>query len=190
MPRKSFGLTFIHNGKKLCGTDYSPHDPPLDFAKYRWCTIDGCGIVCASSSYLLHTIVLFLVSKVVLRDELFSTSLRVLPNGLRGIYFALYALALVSHWKAMLTNPGAVPINAGAVIEVAARRRHGDVEDDIPQKPKRLCSKCGDTFKPPRAQHDSVTGRCVGKKPLNLHLTLLPPQPDSHPPPPPSFSSS
>jgi DHHC palmitoyltransferase len=33
----------------------------------------------------------------------------------------------------------------------------------IPRRGIRRCHKCSDNFKPPRAHHDSVTGRCIHK---------------------------
>lgn len=50
----------------------------------------------------------------------------------------------------MTTNPGLVPPDAGPLPSDT---------DGV----DRRCFKCGDAYKPPRAHHDSVTGRCIVK---------------------------
>ena len=60
---------------------------------------------------------------------------------------ALAALALVSHLRAMLSNPGAVPAHA---------------KPADPAYWSRECYRCNN-FKPPRAHHCSVCNRCIIK---------------------------
>ena len=54
--------------------------------------------------------------------------------------------------------------------KLAAAKQDGSNTDKKKKKKKkkkeraiRRCAKCNDNFKPPRAHHDSVTGRCVVK---------------------------
>ena len=54
------------------------------------------------------------------------------------------------------TNGSVLSSNAS----LAAIQQH---EQKIASKAVRRCRKCNDNFKPPRAHHDSVTGRCIVK---------------------------
>eukprot|EP00559_Dactyliosolen_fragilissimus_P004280 CAMPEP_0184866574 /NCGR_PEP_ID=MMETSP0580-20130426/22798_1 /TAXON_ID=1118495 /ORGANISM="Dactyliosolen fragilissimus" /LENGTH=312 /DNA_ID=CAMNT_0027366313 /DNA_START=203 /DNA_END=1141 /DNA_ORIENTATION=+ len=79
---------------------------------------------------------------------------------------------------AWLNDPGAVPLGARPLTtntspeeEEKKSSLHGDEEDQqnltrimMPHsRGLRRCPKCSDNFKPPRAHHDSVTGRCIVK---------------------------
>lgn len=61
------------------------------------------------------------------------------------------AFAIISHFRCMTTNPGAVPLDAVPV----------DYSVDDPIKLKK-CMRC-DTFKPKRSHHCSMCGRCIVK---------------------------
>lgn len=80
-------------------------------------------------------------------------------------------MALASLFMAWSTNPGAVPIGARPLPELRTNNDGEDEENDLaPLKAKKLrgrgirrCNKCNGNYKPPRAHHDSVTGRCIVK---------------------------
>uniref|UniRef100_A0A8C5LLQ1 Palmitoyltransferase n=1 Tax=Jaculus jaculus TaxID=51337 RepID=A0A8C5LLQ1_JACJA len=95
-----------------------------------WFIRDGCGIDCA---------LLVLYADIV-----------------NGIVFNLLAfLALASHCRAMLTDPGAVPKgNATKEFIESFQLKPGQVEYKSPK----CCS-----IKPDRAHHCSVCKRCIGK---------------------------
>lgn len=74
------------------------------------------------------------------------------------------AMAIISHLKAMCTDPGAVPPDAEPVPD-SLNANGGRVEEgiDVPRKkPKRLCRRCN-SFKPDRAHHCSICKRCIIK---------------------------
>eukprot|EP00529_Nitzschia_sp_RCC80_P024135 CAMPEP_0113463834 /NCGR_PEP_ID=MMETSP0014_2-20120614/12875_1 /TAXON_ID=2857 /ORGANISM="Nitzschia sp." /LENGTH=449 /DNA_ID=CAMNT_0000355867 /DNA_START=535 /DNA_END=1882 /DNA_ORIENTATION=+ /assembly_acc=CAM_ASM_000159 len=97
-------------------------------------------------------------------------------------------MAVWSLGKAYLTDPGAVPLGARPLVTVKRAQsqsstisndgdnngNNGDVSNPTRQQPRqqqqqqrqraiRRCHKCNDNYKPNRAHHDSVTGRCVVK---------------------------
>jgi len=86
-------------------------------------------------------------------------------------------MALASLFMAWTTNPGAVPIGARPLPESRSTNDGEDEENDLaPLKTIaesafskvrgrgiRRCNKCNGNYKPPRAHHDSVTGRCIVK---------------------------
>jgi hypothetical protein len=111
-----------------------------------WLNFDPCGLFCAA---LVHAIVLFCA---------YSTTTQVIipwfaPTSAAAAWFhallfnTLAALGLLSHVRAMLSNPGAVPANA---------------RPTAPEGWGKECGKCR-AFKPPRAHHCSICGRCVIK---------------------------
>jgi len=126
--------------------------------KHRiWLCTDECGLTCATITWTLHVFAWGTITKLVLRPWLGLTTLSGLAHF--GMYTLLTALSLASHLRAMLTNPGAVPPNAEPPpLEQA---RDGQHEEQQGRK-KRWCVRCK-AFKPSRAHHDSVTGRCVVK---------------------------
>ena len=68
-----------------------------------WLCTDGCGLTCATVTWTLHVFAWSTVTKLVIRPWFGSYSLH------EGIYTLLTALSLLSHGRAMLTDPGAVP---------------------------------------------------------------------------------
>jgi hypothetical protein len=81
---------------------------------------------------------------------------------LRCLYVLFYlpcsTLALISMFQANITDPGAVPLGARPFVRV---RRSGEV---LPtERAIRRCHKCQNNYKPDRAHHDSMTGRCIVK---------------------------
>jgi hypothetical protein len=124
--------------RKGCGT--------LDQHK-RWFNFDPCGLVCAS---LVYYIVLFSTYTVLTKIiwPWFGGPFDYLASFLHSALFTTFAtLALVSHMRTMLSNPGAVPFNA---------------RPTSPEGWAHECRKCRN-FKPERAHHCSICGRCVVK---------------------------
>eukprot|EP00937_MAST-01D_sp_MAST-1D-sp2_P001601 g1601.t1 len=127
-----------------------------------WCNLDCCGLFCALFTWFL-----------VLYGEYATVSAVIIPwlgFSFWGVvhllcYTTIAFLALASHGRAMLTNPGAVPLDA---VPVPPDDADGD-SSGTPSKPHkasgikyRTCKRCT-SFKPPRAHHCSICGRCVVK---------------------------
>ncbi|XP_069873691.1 palmitoyltransferase ZDHHC3 isoform X4 [Dipodomys merriami] len=116
-----------------------------------WFIRDGCGIACAVVTWFLVLYAEFVVLFVML-----------VPSGdyaysvVNGIVFNLLAfLALASHCRAMLTDPGAVP-KGNATKEFI---------ESLQLKPGQVVYKCPKccSIKPDRAHHCSVCKRCIRK---------------------------
>jgi palmitoyltransferase len=80
-------------------------------------------------------------------------------------------LAVYAHFKAMTTDPGAVPPDAVPLeepkpdVEGATNGESGETDPMIApsaRKGKRICRRCN-AFKPKRAHHCSVCRRCIIK---------------------------
>ncbi|XP_042521994.1 palmitoyltransferase ZDHHC3 isoform X2 [Dipodomys spectabilis] len=116
-----------------------------------WFIRDGCGIACAAVTWFLVLYAEFVVLFVML-----------VPSGdyaysvVNGVVFNLLAfLALASHCRAMLTDPGAVP-KGNATKEFI---------ESLQLKPGQVVYKCPKccSIKPDRAHHCSVCKRCIRK---------------------------
>lgn len=116
-----------------------------------WFIRDGCGIACAVVTWFLVLYAEFVVLFVMLipsRDYVYSV--------INGVLFNLLAfLALASHCRAMLTDPGAVP-KGNATKEFI---------ESLQLKPGQVVYKCPKccSIKPDRAHHCSVCKRCIRK---------------------------
>lgn len=122
--------------RRGCGT--------LDVNKY-WLNLDPCGLVCSS---LVYFIVFFCDYNVVTKVIIPWFGPYTVSAWFHGIFFNILAsLALLSHARAMLSNPGAVPTNS---------------RPTSPDGWSRECHRCKN-FKPDRAHHCSICGRCVIK---------------------------
>ncbi|XP_005383534.1 PREDICTED: palmitoyltransferase ZDHHC3 isoform X2 [Chinchilla lanigera] len=116
-----------------------------------WFIRDGCGIACAIVTWFLVLYAEFVVLFVMLipsRDYVYSI--------INGLVFNLLAfLALASHCRAMLTDPGAVP-KGNATKEFI---------ESLQLKPGQVVYKCPKccSIKPDRAHHCSVCKRCIRK---------------------------
>ncbi|XP_076985695.1 palmitoyltransferase ZDHHC3 isoform X2 [Tamandua tetradactyla] len=125
-----------------------PHPGPVGT---MWFIRDGCGIACAIVTWILVLYAEFVVLFVMLipsRDYVYSV--------INGIVFNLLAfLALASHCRAMLTDPGAVP-KGNATKEFI---------ESLQLKPGQVVYKCPKccSIKPDRAHHCSVCKRCIRK---------------------------
>ena len=116
-----------------------------------WFIRDGCGIVFAVVTWFLVLYAEFVVLFVMLipsGDYMYSA--------INGIVFSLLAfLALASHCRAMLTDPGAVPKgNATKEFIEILQLTSGQVLYNCPK----CCS-----IKPDRAHHCRVCKRCIRK---------------------------
>ncbi|CAG9324957.1 unnamed protein product [Blepharisma stoltei] len=116
-----------------------------------WFIKDGAGIACVVLTYLIMTGVSSLVIKVAilqLDEEEYING----PICICFYYFFLF-LAGFSHLKAMLTDPGSVPLNSAELPKV------NEYKDG---KPKFYCLRCR-CNKPSRCHHCSTCGRCIMK---------------------------
>ncbi|XP_077160504.1 palmitoyltransferase ZDHHC3 isoform X1 [Paroedura picta] len=116
-----------------------------------WFIRDGCGIACAVITWFLVFYADFVVLFVMLipsRDYIYSAI-----NGV--VFHTLAFLALASHLRAMLTDPGAVP-KGNATKEFI---------ESLQLKPGQVVYKCPKccSIKPDRAHHCSVCKRCIRK---------------------------
>jgi len=161
----------------------------------NWLNMDCCGLFCALVTYLLHFYGIYTVCWILLPPWMsYSTSTNATTEGnhnqnhhhhnvlsmwghMHRTTFALIGfLACWSHFKAMTTDPGAVPPDATPLPELEEinqddgknneSNNHSDSQPQIlvqpNQKGKRLCRRCK-SFKPQRAHHCSVCRRCIIK---------------------------
>lgn len=115
-----------------------------------WCNTDICGSICALFTWLLIMHPSFVL--------LFVVFIPVESNWFRGIngpiFYTLVGMAILSHLKAMFTDPGSVP-KGNATEEAINQLLPSD-------SPIIKCVKCN-SIKPSRAHHCSVCKRCVRK---------------------------
>uniref|UniRef100_A0A8B9JKI2 Palmitoyltransferase n=1 Tax=Astyanax mexicanus TaxID=7994 RepID=A0A8B9JKI2_ASTMX len=129
----------------------APPPPLMPSAGQMWFIRDGCGIVCGVITWLLVFYAEFVVLFVMLlpvRSVMYS-----LVNG--ALFNTLAFLALASHFRAMCTDPGAVP-KGNATKEFI---------ESLQLKPGQVVYKCPKccSIKPERAHHCSVCKRCIRK---------------------------
>ncbi|XP_062394341.1 palmitoyltransferase ZDHHC3-A isoform X1 [Sardina pilchardus] len=116
-----------------------------------WFVRDACGIVCAVITWFLVFYAEFVVLFVML-----IPSKNLTYSIINGVVFnALAFLALASHFRAMCTDPGAVP-KGNATKEFI---------ESLQLKPGQVVYKCPKccSIKPDRAHHCSVCKRCIRK---------------------------
>ncbi|KAJ8603598.1 hypothetical protein CTAYLR_004852 [Chrysophaeum taylorii] len=132
----------------LCGTS---HD-----ARWWLCT-DCCGLSCA----LFAQGVIFFAQYVISSELAGRNSV---ASAVQATVFNAFAgLALASHLRAMLSDPGAVPKGAEPLARDSERAKlAASAAAGYRTRAKGWCHRCG-SYKPPRAHHDSVTGRCIIK---------------------------
>ncbi|XP_053570441.1 palmitoyltransferase ZDHHC3 isoform X2 [Bombina bombina] len=125
--------------------------PPIDSMGKVWFIKDGCGIACAVVTWMLVFYAEFVVIFVMLLP-----SKNLIYSAINGIVFNILAfLALASHFRAMITDPGAVP-KGNATKEFI---------ESLQLKPGQVVYKCPKccSIKPDRAHHCSVCKRCIRK---------------------------
>ncbi|XP_064139297.1 palmitoyltransferase ZDHHC3-like [Loxodonta africana] len=117
----------------------TPRPPPARRRRV-WFVCDALGIVCAASTWGL-----VVGAASALLSELLIPSRDLVYAAANGALFHLLAfLGLASHARAMLTDPGSVPLG------------------EAPRPDARRCRPCGGS-RPARAHHCSVCGRCIRK---------------------------
>jgi hypothetical protein len=142
-----------------------------------WLNLDCCGLFCAAITYGLHLYGVYATCLVLIPPWMSTVSedgvRTISPMGhLHRTLFTLIALlAVFAHFKAMTTDPGAVPPDAQPVPEKLEVMEAGNGCDDEfglsdqnppKRKGKRLCRRCN-AFKPKRAHHCSICRRCIIK---------------------------
>mmetsp|Transcript_25642 Transcript_25642/g.37889 ORF Transcript_25642/g.37889 Transcript_25642/m.37889 type:complete len:411 (+) Transcript_25642:211-1443(+) len=127
-----------NKARSLCGLIGTSHD-----SKY-WLALDFSGWTGVSISYAVHFFYVYGVYYHLLEENAANRILFV------GAHLPVTILSLISLWKCTMTDPGAVPRGARPLscsIKTQQQR----------------CPQCDNQYKPPRAHHDSTTGRCIVK---------------------------
>lgn len=119
----------------------------------RWFVRDVCGVICAVMTYGLVVFALFVVFAIMIYPIFSDHPAYCSINGF--IFLSFASLAVISHVKAMLTDPGSVPIGNATRENIM---RMGFKEGQIVYKCPKCCS-----IKPARAHHCSVCRRCIRK---------------------------
>lgn len=153
--------------RRKCGTSAFDHN---------WLNLDCCGLFCVALTYLLHWYGCYAVCQILVPNWLYyvdgSSKVRYMTLGGKMVclmFYSVTALAVISHFNAMTTDPGAVPPDA-----IPPEIKSVDNDDDNnnteanslldrrTNQHKRICRRCS-SYKPPRAHHCSICGRCVIK---------------------------
>jgi hypothetical protein len=126
----------------------------------RWRSLDPCGLAGIACTLGVHLFAYGTIACFLIGGSLFATAIFLL------VYTPVTLLALASLYMAWVTDPGVVPMGARPLVTVK-RAASAEMEATNGRKNRnralRRCHKCNDNFKPPRAHHDSVTGRCIVK---------------------------
>lgn len=145
-------------GRKDCRLCFSSRLLGTSFEATHWRSLDVCGSLGISCSLGVHLFAFGTIALHLIGGSFFSTALFLL------LYTPVAGLALTSLYMAWATDPGAVPMGARPLVTVK-RAPSGEVRqsNSSRQRALRRCHKCNDNYKPNRAHHDSVTGRCIVK---------------------------
>jgi len=117
-----------------------------------WCNYgDPCGLICAGMTwFLLIWPAYVLWTRVLLPwESLWADGLW--APGCMIVYVLLAGLAIVSHCKAMMTDPGSIPYGC---LPLTPPPESGLYPS---------CAHCAYGYKPPRAHHCSICKRCISK---------------------------
>lgn len=132
-------------------TEMDSHNVHHCFGCKIWLVKDVCGIICASFTYWLMAFAQYVVLTCILLPEE-----DILYKSINLVVFELFSfLAIVSHFRTMCTDPGAVP--KGTATKEAIEQL-GLPEGQVLYKCQKCCS-----IKPERAHHCSVCQRCIRK---------------------------
>ena len=182
-----------HVKRNFCGT--GPFDK-------HWFNVDCCGIFCALLTYGLHAYGVYCVCFVLIppwmsyeydegdhdssMEQTTARKIRFLSitgRFMTTLFTSAAFMAIAAHFKAMTTDPGAVPPDARPLPDPSEQDeddepsltassetdpKTGEPADlqlglsATPSKTRRLCRRCK-AFKPQRAHHCSVCGRCIIK---------------------------
>ncbi|XP_049478653.1 palmitoyltransferase ZDHHC7 isoform X1 [Panthera uncia] len=160
MPSSGHRLRDVEHHPLLAENDNydssSSSSSEADVADRVWFIRDGCGMICAVMTWLLVVYADFVVTFVMLlpsKDFWYSV-----VNGV--LFNCLAVLALSSHLRTMLTDPGAVP-------KGNATKEHVESLQLKPGEVIYKCPKCC-CIKPERAHHCrfllfSICKRCIRK---------------------------
>lgn len=107
-------------------------------------------------SVSVHLFAFGVITRYLIADSLIANGIFLL------FYLPAFLLALSSLFMAWSSDPGAVPMGARPLVTVRNASSGGAVSTGR-RRGMRRCPKCGENFKPGRAHHDSVTGRCIVK---------------------------
>ncbi len=146
--------------RQFCGTG------PFD---QHWLNLDCCGLFCALCTYALHAYGVYAVCWILLPPWMGVTGedgirhMSVLGRFHEVAFCAIALFAVISHFMAMTTDPGAVPPDAKPLPEEPSQQEEAIGLLALPDPPtKKLCRRCR-SFKPQRAHHCSVCRRCIIK---------------------------
>jgi hypothetical protein len=152
--------------RNSCGT--GPFDK-------HWLNVDCCGLLCALFTYMLHAYAVYAVCYILLppwmslKEDDGTRKLTTAGICHSTVFAAIAMAAVVSHYMAMTTDPGAVPPDAKPLPEPddlsSSNTETEETKNLVATNPKnvrRLCRRCR-AFKPQRAHHCSVCRRCVIK---------------------------
>lgn len=120
----------------------------------NWLNLDCCGLFCAFLTYGLHVYGCFAVCVLLIppwmssMDENEVRHVSLLGKFHMVAFTAVAIMAIFSHWKAMTTDPGAVPPDAKPLPDPQDEEEGSTTAT----KGKRLCRRCH-SFKPQRAHH-------------------------------------
>lgn len=139
---------------------------------------DPCGILCALLTYSAMGYADYVVINWLIVPT-FSQSLWGVAHVI--LFNVVLLLALVSHFRAMVTDPGIVPINKNTMIKrqqlngigrgAATESENETSESDRETMMMRskfvgedwsICTRC-ESYRPPRAHHCRICRRCVRK---------------------------
>ena len=138
--------------RDLCGARLG-----TSFEAKRWLTIDPCGFCGLSLSISAHVFAFVVITSHLIAGSLAATAIFLL------LYTPSVLLALASLYSAFTTDPGAVPLGARPLVTVKRASSGEIIQTKSSGRALRRCHKCNDNYKPNRAHHDSVTGRCIVK---------------------------
>lgn len=132
-------------------TDHWEHSG-TGFSSPYWLHKDACGLTTAFMTYFLIYGAMYIVNTVVIYPWMGFTPAGILHS---CAFTTIMGLAAISHWRAMTSDPGAVPKNAQPLPSHAQALA-------ATNRAMRKCHVSG-IFKPMRAHFDREIQRCVVK---------------------------